>query len=528
MFTRRNDSGATQPNQPGSIRDAGHPSTHWEPELADRRFRASEHDEAEFERREPPYQQGRMEDHRARGRLHPNSGIDNLSDVDIRALEKLLTDDHHRINTAYRAGDFRIEQDPTVRVAVSAMNKMPDVQGVVHRGIHIDAQDLEAFVRRYAPGSTVREPAFQHSAKLKDGASPFNVQLEIDARHGKDMSFLRGKFEEVMHPPHTTFHSTGMRYDDKTNTLFVSLRDHSGPVDPPPGGWEPLPAVPTADPGREAWRERPDGRAPSAAPEPPPPAAADRPAVDPFANPEVQYRPTEPGNNRWQQPPAPGAPQQYGGQPHGEAYGAVPEEPSGPGQRNAKYEVREPVDSEFVSRDEPKVEAAYRWIRDLTHDVPQIAEQLKVDPGVVDVAKQNLFVNQHQVSVGPGEIVKGNFTADEYMADLWKAGMNGTLEGGERNELRSLIAHEYVEAKLMAAGVPYNFADGWTNGIYDETRENAGAHTVAPRSLQATDNLEFLLGHWNSLGLTPPPGGLARDLSNLDDIVRRAIEGMGW
>jgi hypothetical protein len=168
----------------------------------------------------------------------------------------------------------------------------------------------------------------------------------------------------------------------------------------------------------------------------------------------------------------------------------------------------------------------------MTDDVPKIAEELEIDPTVVDVAKRNLFVNKHDVPVGPGEIVRGNFTPDEYTADLWKAAMNGTLKvPGEVNEVRSLIAHEYVEAKLMAAGVPYTYAEPhlWdpVDG-YGDTREHAGAHTVAPRSMQATPNLEFLLGHWKDLGLTPPPGGLAPDLSNLDDIVQRAMEGMGW
>lgn len=182
--------------------------------------------------------------------------------------------------------------------------------------------------------------------------------------------------------------------------------------------------------------------------------------------------------------------------------------------------------------DTRKAEAAYRDIRNMTDDVPKVAESLDLDPGVVDVAKRNLFVNTHDVAVGGGDIVHGNFTADEYTAALWKKAMNGTLKApNEVNELRSLVAHEYVEAKLMERGVPYNYADPklWDeDGWYGDTAEHAGAHTVSPRSLQATGNLEFLLGHWENLGLTPPAGGLGPDLSNLDDIVQRAIEGMGW
>jgi hypothetical protein len=168
----------------------------------------------------------------------------------------------------------------------------------------------------------------------------------------------------------------------------------------------------------------------------------------------------------------------------------------------------------------------------MTDDVPKVAEALDLDPSVVDVAKRNLFVNKHDVAVGGGDIVHGYFTADDYIAGLWKSAIAGKLKiPNEFNELRSVIAHEYVEAKLMEAGVPYNYADPrlWDDvDGYGDSTEHVGAHTVAPRALQATSNLELLLSHWEGHGLTPPPGGLAPDLSNLDDIVRRAIEGMGW
>jgi len=193
--------------------------------------------------------------------------------------------------------------------------------------------------------------------------------------------------------------------------------------------------------------------------------------------------------------------------------------------------VREPDHNEFVENDTPKAEAGYRDIRNMTDDVPNVAAAANLDPSLVHTARQNLFVNTHDVAVGPGDIRHGYFRADETIADLWKEAASGRKMTPERaNMLRSLIAHEVVEAKLIEAGVPYNFAEPRLWGpdkYYDFSPEHAGAHQVAPRSLQSWDEAD-LLRHWRALGLTPPAGGIARDLSNLDEVVRTAIEGMGW
>jgi hypothetical protein len=178
------------------------------------------------------------------------------------------------------------------------------------------------------------------------------------------------------------------------------------------------------------------------------------------------------------------------------------------------------------------VEDLYRELRTTTDDVPKIAEALGVDPAIVEVAKRNVFVDTHDVPIGPGDVRHGYFTPIQQIAERWRAAMDGTLEADspEMNDLRSLIAHEYVEAKLLEAGVPYSYADPDmydADGMYGDSREHAGAHTVAPLSLQSSKI--DLLRHWKrKLGLIPPEGGLAPDLSNLDEIVRIAKEGMGW
>ena len=199
-------------------------------------------------------------------------------------------------------------------------------------------------------------------------------------------------------------------------------------------------------------------------------------------------------------------------------------------ERNAEYPARPAEHDEFITSEPQKVVDAYRRIRSSTDDVPKVAEAAGLDPALVEVAKRNVFVNVHDVALGPADIRRGNFSPLGQIADRWQAAMDGhAMAPSEVNELRSLIAHEYVEAKLIEDGVPYNFADPklWDDGYYDFSREHAGAHQVAPWSLQPGGGTD-LLKHWPKLGLTPPPGGLAPDMSNLDDVIRIAKEGMGW
>ncbi|MGC4941506.1 hypothetical protein ACLQ2O_26370, partial [Kribbella sp. DT2] len=216
---------------------------------------------------------------------------------------------------------------------------------------------------------------------------------------------------------------------------------------------------------------------------------------------------------------------------------------SGPDQRHGDHDPfaddrmdpQPAEDGEFIEgaqdAEDLAAQKVYQRARVATDDVPKVADEIGVDPDIVQVAKDNLFTNRNQVvAVAPGVVREGYFTPLGQVADLWKKVMNGTpLKPGETNALRGLIAHEYVEAKLMESGVPYNSPQpgAWKNGRYDDSREAARAHTVAPRPLQEWAEAD-LLKHWKKIGITPPPGGLAADLSNLDDIVRAAREGMGW
>ncbi len=210
-------------------------------ELADRSFRASPQDEKDFRatlggESPPPWQ-------RRRGREQLGDVINALEDTDLIAMHKMLEMDHQDINKRFRAHHPAVGQQPLVRVATSALNKLPDYQGEIHRGLSFDtAADREAFLSRYRPGGSVREPAFQHSAKSQDDArgftggnhTPGRVLVHIDARHGKDMGFMRpssADIAEVIHPPHTEFYPYEMYFDESEGIWHVHVRDHGGPVD---------------------------------------------------------------------------------------------------------------------------------------------------------------------------------------------------------------------------------------------------------------------------------------------------------
>jgi hypothetical protein len=103
----------------------------------------------------------------------------------------------------------------------------------------------------------------------------------------------------------------------------------------------------------------------------------------------------------------------------------------------------------------------------------------------------------------------------------------------ETNQVRSLIAHEYVEAKLLELGAPYKLADPdmWdSEGTYLR-RKNPGPHELAPLSTRGGDELD-LLELWEGYGLTRPfPEPFrSKDLSKatLDAIVQAIKEQKGW
>jgi hypothetical protein len=176
----------------------------------------------------------------------------------------------------------------------------------------------------------------------------------------------------------------------------------------------------------------------------------------------------------------------------------------------------------YIEASSPEEEAAYAAIRASTTDVARIAANTGISEDIIAQVKTHLLLTEHDVPVGPNQIVRGYFTADEETAAQWARAEDGTLTPAQAVRFRSLMAHEYVESHLMAAGMPYRSADpeAWVGDFQDFNAQHFGAHDVAP---QAHDGS---MVQWADLGLTPPTDPIAPDLSNIDNVVEAARRGL--
>lgn len=187
------------------------------------------------------------------------------------------------------------------------------------------------------------------------------------------------------------------------------------------------------------------------------------------------------------------------------------------------------LEHEFVGDASPEEMDQYRRIRE-ADDVDALAEHSGMPREVIEEAKQHLFQRQHDVAVGPDDVRHGYFTPDALYGDLWERVASGAeLTDKNRVEFWSLLAHEYVESRLMAAGLPYRSpdAEAWDQfGRPLATSAYPSAHNTAPLSTRSS-RMDLLI-LWDSK-LDIPRGDLrvAEDLSNLDEVVRVAKEGLG-
>ncbi|MEV6267565.1 hypothetical protein AB0L64_10375 [Kribbella sp. NPDC051936] len=201
---------------------------------------------------------------------------------------------------------------------------------------------------------------------------------------------------------------------------------------------------------------------------------------------------------------------------------------SEPGFAAGIDEVAE-LEHEFVGDASPEEMDQYRRIRE-ADDVDALADHSGMPREVIEEAKQHLFQREHDVAVGPDDVRHGYFTPDALYGDLWERVASGAeLTDKNRVEFWSLLAHEYVESRLMAAGLPYRSPDpeAWDqSGTPLATSDYPSAHNTAPLSTRSS-RMDLLI-LWDS-SLDIPRGDLrvAEDLSNLDEVVRVAKEGLG-
>lgn len=158
-------------------------------------------------------------------------------------------------------------------------------------------------------------------------------------------------------------------------------------------------------------------------------------------------------------------------------------------------------------------------------DLPKIADHTGVNESVLREVKTHLFRSQHDIATGPNQVKRGPFTPRDDIAQLWISATEGKLDKAGQRQFRHLMAHEYVESKLMKAGMPYvshhpdiyDPVEGYR--LFPTEPRHFGAHDVAPNDKVGG------LKHWKKrLGLKIPPEPIAKDLSNIDDIVKAAMQ----
>ncbi len=106
----------------------------------------------------------------------------------------------------------------------------------------------------------------------------------------------------------------------------------------------------------------------------------------------------------------------------------------------------------------------------------------------------------------------------DHIADMWKRAEGGSLDDASLDTFRRWAAHEGVESQLMADGVPYRSLDpaAWDeDAVHWPSAGHVGAHDLAPIENRLAPPFRL----WGGLGVEPPSGGPADDLSNLDEII---------
>lgn len=151
-----------------------------------------------------------------------------------------------------------------------------------------------------------------------------------------------------------------------------------------------------------------------------------------------------------------------------------------------------------------------------------IASNLGIDQSVIQVAKEHMFITEHLVETSTGGFVKGRFDVDLDQANWWTDVSSGNIitnpDGITTNadDLRKLIAHEFIESKLMQEGIIYSPFTSSSAAKY-------GAHQLS------IHDFRFNFEHWASvLGRNVPSFTLNPNLSNIDDVVSqiKTIEGL--
>ncbi|WP_226294037.1 fibronectin type III domain-containing protein [Aquimarina algicola] len=184
----------------------------------------------------------------------------------------------------------------------------------------------------------------------------------------------------------------------------------------------------------------------------------------------------------------------------------------------------------YITNMTDKLVEKSKIIANKTNDIENIANNIKIDKNIIKEVKEHLWVKEHLVNTNLG-LYRGRFAKDDYDIALWEMAEEGfkkrkkyydtDLKAYEYIEIndgisdfKNLIAHEYIESKLMKSGMSYtsmNVSNG--TDVFD-----IGAHDLAPR---------FSWRGFNNFGRNTNiiiKNVDKNDLSNLDEIVTQFKE----
>ncbi|OLT28711.1 hypothetical protein BJF83_14560 [Nocardiopsis sp. CNR-923] len=183
-----------------------------------------------------------------------------------------------------------------------------------------------------------------------------------------------------------------------------------------------------------------------------------------------------------------------------------------------------------IAHIEPPVTAndarIYNQIRADVGDTNRIAEQTGVRVEVLDRIKNHIFMSEHDVAVGPGEVRRGRFTPMTHIASWWIKAQTGRISDTELPAFHQWLEHESVESLLMEWGMPYLSSDpaafSWDD-LYEDysptpTADHYGAHNLAPSEARPNP-WDHYREEWEA-----PRDRPNADLSNSEEIARAIFE----
>ncbi|MBF6300260.1 hypothetical protein IU459_22325 [Nocardia amamiensis] len=157
--------------------------------------------------------------------VHAHPEVARLTDAEIAAIRhnQFLSLNEH-VNRATRDGDTRAleEYDAAVRALVGAYNALPDHHGVVYRSLYIaDPVLLQRFLDEYQVGNTPADRGFASSDK-ESSMPGGNIELIIESRHGKDISWASGQQDEVVFPPGHRFRVDNRTFENGKHIIYLT------------------------------------------------------------------------------------------------------------------------------------------------------------------------------------------------------------------------------------------------------------------------------------------------------------------